>query len=171
MKRWALVLVAACNPYLGMDPIVMLDQRMSNEQAIAGLHAWDEAGVTPDVIIVPHDDLVRVPRASNVMLAIAVEHMTDCPLDDLMGGAAQTDTFADGSAVTCFDLSQIEAGPDNEVKRAAAHEFGHALGLSHLPEPDSVMAARFAGSDTPTCSDFAHLASERLTRIPGRCKN
>lgn len=177
---WKVVLLlllgalVGCSRELSNTPHVQLDVGfgLDSSEVLAGLDSWLPAGVVPEVQVVDHQSLLRnanVHADADTVYVVAVDEMQDCPVVSIYPGAATEDSHR-GYAVTCIALQYLHSHGAGEFKRAAAHEFGHALGLEHAPESDSVMLNSYEGVAAPGCADFAHLASGRGTAIPEECK-
>lgn len=185
MVRWLLVVMTLAVMTLGgcaggdtmtTTPLVYLDADFGDDlpAVVEALHAWP--GVEPRIAILPHADVVQLAGAQssdasdNSVYVLAVQgiEQTECPWRHRDGVSAGLTTNAhNGSAVSCIAVDYVHAHPlagGDAMRRAATHEFGHALGLrfagsdpAHDSEAGHLMSDTYEGPDAPTADDLAAL--------------
>lgn len=154
-----ILLVSGCrSPGVGDRPIVVVDEDFGAHtlDVVDGVEGWP---IAPTFRFATHADVIALSfeHVPHTEYMIATPHFTDCPVPEIPA-SAYTTVFDNDSAISCFDMTQIIGpnAPSNQMKREATHEFGHALGLPHLPEV-SVMQSTYAGPDEPTAIDLEAL--------------
>lgn len=157
-------------------PIVYVDADFGDDlpEVIEALHVWP--GVEPRIAILTHADLEQLAGPTHSSAApnsiyLVASHGTDqegCPWTREPVSMAAVTHPHNGSAVSCVAIDYVRATPNpgySAIRRAVAHEFGHALGLHfggnddgyHDEAPGHLMSIDYMGPDEPTGDDLAAL--------------
>lgn len=161
-RVWLALALSSCASGIGTSPDVVVDKDfgLDMDGALAGVHAWDQLGISPRVKLEEHAAMRGVDVPPNTIYIFAVHGMS---------GSPALTVRANGGATTAIDVDYLRANTEASFKRAAGHEMGHALGLRHDQGEDSLMLGRYQGAEVPSCEDAIALSAELGTTVPAAC--
>lgn len=167
----AAVLALGCaDRAMSLAPTIFVDRDLGEAmpEVLAAIASWSD--VHPSLVVAPHAEVVALATDNDLgdtIYIVATDDLSPagCPhATARTSSAAQTTrTHGGASAITCISLSYLSAHPiaaGSSVRRATAHEVGHALGLEHCDEHGELwrlMSAAYDGPDAPTSEDASSL--------------
>lgn len=169
---------------LTTSPRMYVDADFNSDMTsvINAAHAWDGAGLKPEIVIVSHAWIVGAANendSDNTIYIVATHtlEMNDCPGagKNLVRAGETKKEPSNGAAISCVDVDYVHANPSlnhtDQMKRAVAHELGHAFGLPGSHPETEIMHEYYDGVDAPGCADFSNLVGSLPgAKLPAACE-